>query len=93
MGENKADKLFYLTAKTITRTVADDTLELLRQDGLRLKSVILTAKEKTCFCDKPECNPIACPYAKGHFDRINDAIFEIINNEDRFSREIIEEYA
>lgn len=93
VGENKADKLFYLTAKTITRTVADDTLELLRQDGLRLKSVILTAKEKTCFCDKPECNPIACPYAKGHFDRINDAIFELISNEDRFSREIIEEYA
>lgn len=93
IGENRADKLFYLTAKTITRTVADDTLELLRQGGLRLKSVILTAKEKICFCDKPECNPIACPYAKGHFDRVNDAIFELISNEDRFSREVIEEYA
>ncbi len=93
IGEDRADKLFYLTAKTITRTVADDTLELLRQGGLRLKSVILTAKEKTCFCDKPECNPIACPYAKGHFDRVNDAIFELISNEDRFSREVIEEYA
>ncbi len=93
IGENRADKLFYLTAKTITRTVADDTLELLRQGGLRLKSVILTAKEKICFCDKPECNPIACPYAKGHFDRVNDAIYELISNEDRFSREVIEEYA
>lgn len=93
IGENRADKLFYLTAKTITRTVADDTLELLREGGLRLKSVILTAKEKICFCDKPECNPIACPYAKGHFDRINDALFELIGNEDRFSREAIEEYA
>ncbi len=93
IGENRADKLFYLTAKTITRTVADDTLELLRQDGLRLKSVILTAKEKICFCEKTECNPIACPYAKGHFDRINDALFEMICNEDRFSREVIEDYA
>lgn len=93
IGENRADKLFYLTAKTITRTVADDTFELLRRDGLRLKSVILTAKEKICFCEKPECNPMACPYAKGHFDRINDALFELISKEDRFSREIIEEYA
>lgn len=93
IGENRADKLFYLTAKTITRTVADDTLELLRQQGLRCKSVILTAKEKICFCDKPECNPIACPYAKGHFDRVNDALFDLISREDRFSREIIEEYA
>lgn len=93
IGENKVDKLFYLTAKTITRTVADDTLQLLRAQGLRFKSVILTAKEKICFCDKAECNPIACPYAKGHFDRINDAIFEILSREDRFSREAIEEYA
>lgn len=93
IGEKRADKLFYLTAKTITRTVAEDALELLRQQGLKFKSVILTAKEKICFCDKTECNPIACPYAKGHFDRINDALFEIIQQEDRFSREIIEEYA
>ena len=93
IGENRADKLFYFTAKTITRTVADDTFEMLRREGLRLKSVILTAKEKICFCEKPECNPIACPYAKGHFDRINDAIYELISCEDRFSREIVEEYA
>ncbi len=93
IGENRADKLFYLTAKTITRTVAEDTLDMLRRDGLRLKSVILTAKEKICFREKAECNPIACPYAKGHFDRINEALFEMICNEDRFSRDVIEEYA
>ena len=93
IGENRADKMFYLTAKTITRTVADDTLELLREGGLRCKSVIITAKEKICFCEKTECNPLACPYAKGHFDRINDALFELISNEDRFSREVVEEYA
>lgn len=93
IGENRADKLFYLTAKTITRTVADDTLELLREQGLRCKSVILTAKEKICFCEETQCNPVACPYAKGHFDRINDALFDMLSSEDRFSRENIEEYA
>lgn len=93
IGENRADKLFYLTAKTITRTVADDTLELLREQGLRCKSVILTAKDKICFCGETQCNPVACPYAKGHFDRVNEAIFDLINNEDRFCREVIEKYA
>ena len=93
MGEEKAEKLFYLTAKTITRTVAKDTFELLRRKGLRFKTVILTAKEKICFCGETVCNPDACPYAKGHFDRINDAIYELLTKEDDFHRETIEEYA
>ncbi len=93
MGKNMGDRFFYLTAKTITRTVADDTLELLRQRGLRFKSVVLTAKEKICFMEQAECNPEHCPYAKGHFDRINEAVYELLTREDRFSREIIEEYA
>ncbi len=93
MGKNRGDKLFYLTAKTITRTVADDTLELLRKQGLRFKSVVLTAKEKICFMDQVECNPEKCPYAKGHYDRINEAMYALLTEEDRFSRENIEEYA
>ena len=93
MGEGLSSKIFYLTAKTITRTVADDTLELLRKEGLKLKSVILTAKEKICFMDECECNPEHCPYAKGHFDRINDAIYDLLIHEDNFNRETVEVYA
>lgn len=93
MGKDMGDKLFYLTAKTITRTVADETIRLLRQQGLRLKSVILTAKEKTCFQEHTECNPEKCPYAKGHYDRINEAIYDLLTHEDSFSREEIEKYA
>ncbi len=93
MGKNMGERLFYLTAKTITRTVADDTLELLREKGLHFKSVILTAKEKICFMERAECNPEGCPYAKGHFDRINEAVYDLLTSEERFSREKIEEYA
>ena len=93
MGKDMGDKIFYLTAKTITRTVADETFALLRERGLLFKSVILTAKEKICFMEETECNPEHCPYAKGHFDRINDAIFDLLTSEDSFSREKIEEYA
>ncbi|MCR5753970.1 MAG: ATP-dependent DNA helicase [Acetatifactor sp.] len=93
MSKGMGEKLFYLTAKTITRTVAADTFSLLRQRGLRFKSVILTAKEKICFLDKPECNPEKCPYAKGHYDRVNEAIYDLLTKEENFTREKIEEYA
>jgi len=93
MEKGMGDKLFYLTAKTITRTVAEQTFEILRQQGLQLKSVILTAKDKICFMEETQCNPEHCPYAKGHFDRINEAMYDLLTHEDSFSREKIEEYA
>ncbi|MFI3213145.1 MAG: ATP-dependent DNA helicase [Eubacteriales bacterium] len=93
MGQGRGDKLFYFTAKTITRTVAEDTFQLLRNQGLRFKSVTLTAKDKICFLEESNCNPVACPYAKGHFDRINEALYDLVNNEIHYSREMIEEYA
>lgn len=93
MGEGNASKIFYLTAKTITRTAALDCFDILRKNNLRMKTVIITAKEKACFLEKTDCNPEACPYAKGHFDRINDAIYDLLMNADSFSRETIAEYA
>lgn len=93
MGEGLGEKLFYLTAKTITRTVAWQAFETLRDQALRMKVIVLTAKEKICFCEETECNPDACPYAKGHFDRVNDAVYELLTTTDAISREVIEEQA
>ena len=93
IGEGMGDKLFYLTAKTITRTVAKDTFSLLREKGLLFKTVILTAKEKICFANECNCNPTLCPYAQGHYDRINGAIYELLICEDDLSREVIEAQA
>lgn len=93
IGEEKARKLFYFTAKTITRTVAENTFSILRNHGLHFKSVIITAKDKICFMEETECNPEYCPYAKGHLDRINDALFDILTHEESYTREMIEQYA
>ncbi|MBQ7840910.1 MAG: ATP-dependent DNA helicase [Lachnospiraceae bacterium] len=93
IGEGKADRIFYLTAKTITRTVADNCFSLLRNCGLKFRTVTLTARDKICFMEESECNPDYCPYAKGHYDRINDAIFDMLMSEENFGREKIEEYA
>lgn len=110
VGEELADRIFYLTAKTITATVAKETFGLLREQGYQAKIIQLTAKEKLCLCgntaieqeaadqDDPypdfpqiklECNPQNCPYAKGHFDRVNDAVFELLQTSDLFTREEI----
>lgn len=93
VGENKGDKIFYLTAKTITSTVAEEAFSLLREKGLYFSNVTITAKEKICILDKPECNPDKCERAKGHFDRINDAVFDIISNEKEITRDVILRYA
>lgn len=93
IGENKGEKIFYLTAKTITRSVAQDTFKILKNKGLRFKTVTLTAKDKICFCKESSCNPEECKYAKGHFDRVNDAMYDILTNEDMITREVIEDYA
>ena len=93
IGQGMAETVFYLTARTITRTVAQDAFEKLRDRGLLFKVVTITAKEKLCFCDKPECDPEKCPYAKGHYDRINDAVYELWTTEQSFDRETLLRHA
>ena len=93
MGESIADKIFYLTAKTITRTVAEDTFRILRNKDVSFKVVTITAKDKICILDKPDCNPVSCERAKGHCDRVNDAVFDLLINEDEISRDLIDIYA
>ena len=93
MGEELGEKIFYLTARTITRTVAWQAFDTLKEQALRMKVLVLTAKEKICFCEEADCNPEKCPYAKGHYDRVNDAVYELLTSSDEMSREILEEHA
>lgn len=90
VGEGLGDKIFYLTAKTITRTVAERAFGTMQDQGLNMKVITLTAKEKICFCEETVCNPDACPYAKGHFDRVNDAVYDILMKENKIDRMAIE---
>jgi Rad3-related DNA helicase len=93
VGEELGEKIFYLTAKTIARTAAEQTFDLLIEAGLEWKSLTLTAKEKVCFYSECNCNPDYCVYAKGHYDRINHAIYDMITSDSRMRREDIENQA
>ncbi len=89
VGQGLADKIFYLTARTITRTVAKEAFDLLRTQGYRGRVLTITAKEKLCLCEEMDCNPIHCPYAKGHYDRVNEAVFDLLMQECDVTREIL----
>ena len=93
MGEGKADRLFYFTAKTVTGRVALETFSIMRERGLRLRSIQLTAKDRICPMEKRACNPDDCPRAKGHFDRVNEALYALVTEREDVSRRVLEEYA
>ena len=93
VGTGLTDRIFYLTAKTMTASVAVSTMQLLCERGLECRSVHITAKERSCINEVFSCNPDACKYAEGHFDRINDAVYDILTHERVITREIIAEYA
>ena len=93
MPEGLTDKVFYLTSKNTIAKEALKSLDLLEDKGLFIKALHITSKEKICLNDEVSCNPIDCPYAKGHFDRVNDALKDILENENIIDYDIIVEYA
>lgn len=86
MGEQLTSKLFYLTAKSATALAAQEAIERLRVQTRELICVSLTAKDKVCPLKERNCNPDACPYAKGHYERINQAVFAALTEECTFDR-------
>ncbi|RHW42082.1 ATP-dependent DNA helicase [Neobacillus notoginsengisoli] len=93
IGEEYIEHIFYITARTTTRKAAEEAISLMIQDGLHVSSVTLTAKEKICFKEQGCCPGEGCLYAEGYYDRINEAILDIKENEKLMKREVIEEYA
>jgi DNA excision repair protein ERCC-2 len=92
LGQGLATKIFYLTAKTPGRKVAEKTLDDMRQANLHLKSIILTAKEKICFCPPVNCDPEECVFARDYFGKVKRALEEI-DQVQAFTRPVIEEIA
>lgn len=92
MGEGHSSKIFYLTAKTATRQIAVEAVQRMAEKGLKLKTLVLTAKEKLCFKDEVNCNPEYCEYAKGYFDKVGPAVWNALLSHELFTRETIIRY-
>lgn len=90
LGLGHTEKIFYITAKTIGKEVAAGTLNILESQGMMAKRIVITAKDKICFMEETKCNKEDCPYANGHYDRVNTAIEELFATEDTYTRATIE---
>lgn len=93
IGEGLLSRIFYLTAKTITRTTAEEAMARMERQGLCMHTVTLTAKDKICFSEAEGCSQMGCAFSEGYYDRINDAILDLLSNETLITRPVVEEYA
>jgi DNA excision repair protein ERCC-2 len=93
IGEGLIQKVFYLTAKTTTRETGEEAFGLMESRGLNMNVVSITAKDKVCFTGEGKCSKEFCEFADGYYDRINDAILDILANENGMNRVCIEKYA
>lgn len=93
MGEYNQGRIFYLTAKTITRQVALDTMKLFDDQHSEIKTIEISAKEKICFMNECNCNPDYCPFAKNYYQKQKLALWDLLNNGYFYSSEQIREVA
>jgi DNA excision repair protein ERCC-2 len=82
LGEGETDRIFYLTARTTGRGLAERALSQLRNGGVRIRAVTLTAKEKICFNPEKACNGEECEFARGFYDRLSLAVDEAFEIEE-----------
>ncbi len=90
--KNEKEKIFYLTAKNAGKKIVVDTVNLLKEHGLVSKTVVVNSKESMCLMDKVDCDPDICPYAKGFFNRLNDALSDIFIHQDVYDMKLIKDY-
>lgn len=100
LGEGYCDRIFYLTAKASVRREAFSAAAKLYEAGSRLRTVMLYAKEQ--MCAHPEgcragatsrCNPDACAFARGYYDRVDAAIAELLSTRHGYPKKILCEVA
>lgn len=90
MNVKKNSKIFYLTAKSSTKNIAFNTMKIMINMGLNLRTIIITAKEKICFMEDCNCDPEYCPFARGYYDKINEILKESVKSNCLFDRDYIE---
>lgn len=89
LGKGKLDRLFYSTAKTTTRAVAENAYKIMAEQGLRLKVITLTAKDKLCLNEVKNCSPDKCPFILGYISRSRKVIKNLLKKHDFFPRDVI----
>ena len=88
IGNGLADKIFYLTSKASTRKEAFRGAAKLFEAGIKLRTVVIGAKEQVCVCPgrimgrscSSLCNPYDCSYAKDYYLKVEGALEELLKS-------------
>ncbi|NCA96728.1 MAG: ATP-dependent DNA helicase, partial [Bacteroidia bacterium] len=83
-SESENEKIFYLTAKNSGKEAAWQAVEIMKEKGVKLSEVMVTAKDKICFCPGKACNPDECPFAKDYYTKIREVLTKSLNRYDAF---------
>lgn len=89
---NRYDQIFLLTAKTAGKEIVKKTLIQAKNQGIRLRTVFIEAKERVCLHPGTECQPESCPCALGYYVRIKQ-VLPIILTEELILPEQVANYA
>ncbi len=91
--KNDREKIFYCTAKNAGKTIAVDTMQYLKDKGLIIKAITLNSKDNMCLRDEVDCDPDICPFARGFYNRLNQALEDIFVHDDVYHLTLIKQYA
>ncbi|MDI9491022.1 MAG: helicase C-terminal domain-containing protein [Bacillota bacterium] len=84
------NRVFYATAMISTRDVALQSLDILRNCGCMIRSILLKAKERICVQPDLFCDQTICPYAVDYYYRLPDAINDLLSLHDIRPKQITE---
>ncbi|TKC88344.1 ATP-dependent DNA helicase [Trinickia terrae] len=91
-GEDRIERLFFLTAKTPGRALALDAIDTLRARAgapLPLRTLELVARDKACEHPDKSCHGESCPLARGFYDRLDAARSAALTSAGRLDREAV----
>ncbi len=102
LGEDVADKIFYLTSKASIKREAYSAIEKMNKAGSAVQGIVLSSREQMCACDgaklrggrlSSNCTPELCSYARSYYERAPVAISEIMSRSDNFGSQYIKSFA
>jgi DNA excision repair protein ERCC-2 len=74
LAAGRHDRIVFATAKSVGRRAAEETLAACRRAGMCGPALSLSAKEKICFSPGKACHGDDCPFARGYYDRLPEAL-------------------
>lgn len=73
-------RVLFLTSRTTGALAARDAVRRMDPQAGFLRHVTLVAKDKACFLPGTPCEPEACPYARGYYDRSRQAVLALLEH-------------